>query len=881
MPLNEDIFTWSKNQAAWQRDALRRIYQHGSLTASDLAEVYSLATDLEAVKAAQSLSRDHFATAGAAGTVRILAMKGLERVNAFPPNREITFAPNGLTVVFGENGAGKSGYARVLKRACRARHSEPIRGNAFEKMSSGKPAVAQIHFEVDGFPKQVSWSDVAVSDEQLSSVVVYDSRCAGDYIESEGQPIFQPFGLRALNELGRACKFIEEKLSSEIEKLPLDKRPFGGLVGDTSVGRYIAALGKSSSLKELLKLGVLSDVEHDRFRELGKVLSDSDPEPKAKSLERLANRLAEIATKIQRADLYTSTQAIDKFRKMLDDVRESSVAQDTAKSTIAGERHLIGTGGDRWAVLIQAARVYSEGDAYPEKSFPNVEQDARCVLCQDKLRDDGRSNLRAYSEYSVSDARKNASAAVENLKTAKTKIESASAEVGVDETICAELSDQGSDLVSRLEKWKRAWEARRRTMLGAVVSNDLNALLEVPSDAATDADMRRLAGSLNLRAIELRNAANPTVRAVLLQEYSELTSRTALSPHLPAVESYIRNAIRVGELTKIKTQCSSLAISRRVSELANIYLTDDLLSGMQEELKEIGYSRSTKHKIPRRAAKGVMLCRVELDGSTAPTADVLSEGEQRATAFAFFLSEAHVSEKRSTLVFDDPVTSLDHRYRRKIANRLASIARERQVIVFTHDAVFLTSLHRAADAVGCAIAARHVEWDAGPGLAKEGLGWDVMGTSERIDQLKRSQAKLKGEWGEYPSEANKREMAHVYDQLRGTMERIIRENLLNDVIAPFSDEIKVESFEAVIGVDLKQWERFIEVYDRACESMRGHDTSAEAQAVLPTPEQLGSDLAVLDEVVREAKSRKKLASEKQSERRKTRRRGLEELSRGK
>lgn len=68
---------------------------------------------------------------------------------------------------------------------------------------------------------------------------------------------------------------------------------------------------------------------------------------------------------------------------------------------------------------------------------------------------------------------------------------------------------------------------------------------------------------------------------------------------------------------------------------------------------------------------------------------VLSEGEQRAISLADFLAEIAISGFNKGIVFDDPVNSLDHERKKVIAFRLAEESKDRQVIIFTHDLVFL------------------------------------------------------------------------------------------------------------------------------------------------------------------------------------------------
>ena len=70
----------------------------------------------------------------------------------------------------------------------------------------------------------------------------------------------------------------------------------------------------------------------------------------------------------------------------------------------------------------------------------------------------------------------------------------------------------------------------------------------------------------------------------------------------------------------------------------------------------------------------------------------MSEGEQRAVALADFLTEIALNPANAGIVLDDPVNSQDHQRKELIARRLIKEARSRQVIVFTHDLVFLNNL---------------------------------------------------------------------------------------------------------------------------------------------------------------------------------------------
>ena len=88
----------------------------------------------------------------------------------------------------------------------------------------------------------------------------------------------------------------------------------------------------------------------------------------------------------------------------------------------------------------------------------------------------------------------------------------------------------------------------------------------------------------------------------------------------------------------------------------------------------------------------------------------------RMMGLAMFLAELESQTHASTVVFDDPSTSFDHRYRRAIARPMVSMASKRQVLVFTHDAVFLTELAEALRHADQTASYKTISWDHAPGL---------------------------------------------------------------------------------------------------------------------------------------------------------------------
>lgn len=120
--------------------------------------------------------------------------------------------------------------------------------------------------------------------------------------------------------------------------------------------------------------------------------------------------------------------------------------------------------------------------------------------------------------------------------------------------------------------------------------------------------------------------------------------------------------------------------------------------------------------------------KLELPQSRSPV-EILSEGEQRAVAIGSFLAEVGLNGGKDGIVFDDPVSSLDHRRRERVAKRLAVEAAQRQVVVFTHDIYFLCLLAEEAKLAGVPVATQSLTRRA------EGSGLQIQTCRSKVKML--------------------------------------------------------------------------------------------------------------------------------------------------
>jgi hypothetical protein len=123
--------------------------------------------------------------------ITLRSMHALRNVNAIAAEPGLKFIDKGVTVIYGDNAAGKSGYSRVLKRACRARDkAEAILPNLLGTTKPTGPATAAFELLVQDKVTTVTWTDGAIPPEELGRLIVFDSKCATFYVDKANQVIY-------------------------------------------------------------------------------------------------------------------------------------------------------------------------------------------------------------------------------------------------------------------------------------------------------------------------------------------------------------------------------------------------------------------------------------------------------------------------------------------------------------------------------------------------------------------------------------------------------------------------------------------------------------------------------------------------------------------
>src|SRR5712692_3201516 len=271
----DDLLVWSEKLPDWQRDALRRVLT-SNLTDNDISDLTAMAKMTQGLSVPGAplpdpATKSHIRASGASTpSVALLAVRDITYVNALASG-PITFATEGLTVLYGDNASGKSGIARILKKAGRARSPGGlIRPSVFDP-DPGKPASATIEFRVGTTDRSFPWVDGAPTDNELTRINVFDAGCAAVQVEESNRLAYTPEILQVFQDLAEACRAVGAKLKAEKDGLDSSRAPQIGLLTlrpHTAAGTLVANISPQTKPNDIDTLCNVSDSERERFNTL-------------------------------------------------------------------------------------------------------------------------------------------------------------------------------------------------------------------------------------------------------------------------------------------------------------------------------------------------------------------------------------------------------------------------------------------------------------------------------------------------------------------------------------------------------------------------------------------------------------------------------------
>lgn len=843
----------------WLGDLLRRAYTQTELRDADLDAA------LVMLRAAHGLGSPELAPAPltfsdlppgrtAAMPVVLTSIGAIESVNRLAPGQTLRFATSGLTVIYGDNASGKSGYVRILKKLCRVRSgaAEPLLPDVFS--SPAGSARVEVRYAVGGGSEQTAtWTDGDEAPVDLSRISVFDSRALPLHADDRNELEFLPYDLDVLPRAAAALSELGSRIDREIESLTGSLEPdWSSQCPDTETEALLRRLRPSSphaqlpTAEEIDSAAAWNDDNDQALSHAEAALAVNDPDAVA-SRRRSAERLLALADDIDALRRELDDEAIGSIRAASDAARAGREASALAAGEAFANEPLGEVGGDAWRRMFGYARIYSEF-VYPGRAFPVTDPGSVCPFCQQPLSREAVDRFVQFREFVEHHAEADAARLDAERDQLLRQIEGLEVP-GLDRTTLAISGPAAAyidaEAAAVVERYLASVRTRRLAAMKILVDGDVQAV--DPLGDPPSLSLRHVVVALVAEADAIEAAADPAARVEAEILVRSLRARKLFSDRLPGAHSTRVKLEELHRLREARNECDTAVISRTMTELRRRFITRDYWQRLQAELTALGLDY-LPFKIVDRTDHGVSLVRIVLDATgVRRNSDVLSDGECRALALACFLTEASEVPGYSGLVVDDPVSSLDHARVERVARRLVREASEnRQVILFTHDLVLYYALREAA-------AAQRVPWvghwlrrspDGMAGVVHEDEEpWQVKKVGARIASLQPRLARIRT-IQDRAGDEYRVAVTDFYTMLRETWERLVEELLFADTVTRFQIQVKTLSLRSAAVEDDDHAEVFFAMAKASTYS--GHDRPTGRQAYLPPPDELDRDLQQLE-----------------------------------
>ena len=554
-----------------------------------------------------------------------------------------------------------------------------------------------------------------------------------------------------------------------------------------------------------------------------------------------ARRVGAIATNATNKGALVDQEVAAKLRGLADSYRTAQTAAAlAAKQFKEGENLLPGTGGEVWRELFDAARKFAV-ESYPDKVFPELGAEAPCPLCQQPL-GEGAARMLRFEAFIQQEAEKTSQARRAALFAEYKPFIDHVLTLNLDDVTHGEIEVLDPQLAADAKAFEASLTARQVAIKAAVLSHEWDGVGQALVNPA--ARLQALADKQNAEAETLQKASDEKARASLQKQFGELDARVRLSQVKDAVVTAVAKLSHQAKLVKCLSAVKTNAISLKASELAEKVVSKELAEALNREFKALGVG-TLRVSLQSRADKGKALhkLKLELPQSRSP-GDILSEGEQRAVAIGAFLAEVSLSAGKGGIVFDDPVSSLDHRRRERVAKRLAVEAAQRQVVVFTHDIYFLCLLAEETKLAGATIATQSLTRRAeGFGVADPELPFEGKNASKRIGALKAQHQTIAKLQKDGEEQEHRKQTVDAYFRLRMSWERAVEEVLLREVILRFRKGVETQRLAGVVVED----DDYAQVNAGMTKcSNYAHDKALLGGVAVPDPDELLADIMALE-----------------------------------
>jgi ABC-type Mn2+/Zn2+ transport system ATPase subunit len=778
------------------------------------------------------------------------SLTNVEGVNALTENQTIELTPN-LTIIFGANGAGKSGYVRLLKNVFYSKDKGDILPNI--NIESGhKPISAKFEFSSSGTNILLKYpSDTG--NGVFNQFAVFDGDVGKKHLSVRNDFSFRPAGLQLFNEFNAALERLNAKLNNDIQTKST-ANPFANddiFQGESELKTFLTKLSHNSKLEELKAHLPYTDEEKAKTTQLNKQYDDlkvalAQKDKALKELQSIKTQLANRKKDLEAQNLwFTQTQLGTVISAITDCKAKEETAQKEGVEKFKTDK-VQNVGSIEWKKFILAAEKFSSTQG--ESEYPEIGDS--CLLCHQSISDDAPKNLiSSYWAYIKSVAEQEAKTANGKLSEIKEDYE----KLGFNQfpetdTLTVWLKEKYETDLTKLKKVLEKQAIINQTIISNIKTKEDLPQVEIQLDLSALGTISAEVGK-EIKAFE-EDEQTKRLEALLKQK-TYLSHKGKLEARYTDIEKLHENLNWVKKANQYNKQSLKAESTNTEKRLSITYFNTNYIKTFNDECEKLNGKFGIE--IDAKSSNAQSNRQLFLKGKD-PSA-ILSEGEQKVIALADFIAETNITTINKGVVFDDPVNSLDEERKSVIAKRLVSISENKQVIIFTHDLVFVSSLINYATDNNLLHECHWIESRNG----NPGQVW--LRNSPTYEKFYRNAEPVK----KFYSDANKDEcnperreflVKNGFTALRTCYEVLVINDLFKNVVQRYNERVSVDSLSSVY-FDETVINELLDSFAQCCRYMEGHTHSDKYAYKKPEPSNLNEEIHRYEAIKKLIKKSKK------------------------
>lgn len=770
-------------------------------------------------------------------------LTGVEGVNALLEDQVIEFSEF-LTVLYGANGSGKSGYIRLLKKVFYSKAPEEILPNVH--LSTGHKAIkADFSFSSAGktYPLQYPTNHDVGEFQQYS---IFDGKSVISHLEQKNEFEFRPAGLSFFADYSAAISKLEQRLQVDVATKSTLNNFDLWFDGDSEIKKFVQGLSANTKEEDLKKYAPFSNEDklakedvQKKYDEL--LLTSAGKDRELKNLGAIKKLIIDNRLAIENLNSHFTKENLKTVEDAVTDLNvKEAIAKAEGLENFTTD-NIVAVGTPEWKNFIVSASELAAQQKVGTETYPT--NGDNCLLCQQPLSEDAEKLLANLWKFVKSLAEEDAKKAKGVATGIKETFEKLSFDLfPADNTLTTWLTEKYPNVLSVFKENLLKQGEFSTSIISNIEGQHTDVYVE--SKINTDA-YNAIIEAIDINVKTLTEGEESKELAKFLASKVFYDHKEKFNTHLPKFEVFVDQLVWIKKAGK--APFAKRQITDAEKNLSNKYFNQRYIDAFNHECKQLNGDFGIDINHTGTAGKSYRQLRLK---GLNPNA-VLSEGEQKVIAIADFLAEMQMSDINRGIVFDDPVTSLDDYRKSEIARRLVEQSASKQVVIFTHDLAFVSALLAHCKNFNVS---NDCHWIENIDGKQPGKVW-LKNTPSYEKEYKTSgkAQKCLADAKAAAPELREQYLKNGFAALRTSYEAMVVFTLFNGAVQRFEERVSVDSL-AKIRFDDTIREELLDSFYQCCRYMEGHLHSNKYQYVKPTNDNLQEEIRRFDALNGKAKA---------------------------